>query len=93
MAYKCSQIKIHSFKSHINCQGYGIHVKVSSGSTTARACINILGTSHPELCHHITKQIWEWAEKKDIDIIAAHKPGHKNINADRESRGLLYDLK
>ena len=38
---------------------HGIHVKVFSGSTTAIACINTLGTSHSELCHHITKQIWE----------------------------------
>ena len=71
---------------------HGIHVKVFSDSTTAIACINKLGTSHSELCHHITKQIWEWAEKKDIHITAAHIPGHKNINADRESRELSYDL-
>ena len=45
---------------------HGIHVKVFSDNTTAIACINKLGTSHSELCHHITKQIWEWAEKKDI---------------------------
>ena len=37
-------------------------------------------------------QIWEWAEKKDMHITAAHIPGHKNINADRESRELSYDL-
>ena len=34
---------------------HGIHVKVFSDSTTAIACINKLGTSHSELCHHITK--------------------------------------
>ena len=38
---------------------YGIHVKIFSDSTTAIACINKLGTTHLELCHHITKQIWE----------------------------------
>ena len=67
-----------------------IHVKIVSDSTTAIACINKLGTSHSELCHHITKQIWEWAEKKGIHITAAHIPGH--INADRESRELSYNL-
>ena len=71
---------------------YGIHFKIFSDSTTAIACINKLGTSHSELCHHITKQIWEWAEKKHIHIIAVHILGHKNINADRESRELSYDL-
>ena len=38
---------------------HGIHVKVFSDSTTAIACINKLGTSLSELCHYITKQIWE----------------------------------
>ena len=51
-----------------------------------------MGLSPSELCHRITKQIWEWAEKKDIHITAAHIQGHKNINADRESRELSYDL-
>ena len=69
-----------------------IQVKFFSDSTTAIACINKLEISHSELCHHITKQIWEWAEKKDIHITAAHIPGHENINADRESRELSYDL-
>ena len=41
-----------------------IQVKVFSDSTIAIACISKLSTSHSELCHHITKQIWEWAEKK-----------------------------
>ena len=76
---------------------YGIHVKVFSDSTvfsvfSATACINKLGTSLSELCHHITKQIWEWVEKKDIHITAAHRPGHNNINSDREARELSYDL-
>ena len=71
---------------------HGIYVKVFSDSTTATACINKLGTPQSELCHHIAKQIWEWAEKKDIHITAAHTPGHQNINADRESRELSYDL-
>ena len=38
---------------------HGIHVKVFSDSTTAIACINKLGISLSELCHYITKQIWE----------------------------------
>ena len=38
---------------------HGIHVKVFSDGITAVACINKLGKSYSELCHHITKQIWE----------------------------------
>ena len=72
---------------------HGIHVKVFADSTNAIACINKLGTSHSEFYNHITKQIWEWVEKKDIHITAAHIPGHKNINADREPMELSYDLK
>ena len=93
MAYKCSRIKIHSFKSHVNCQGSWDSCKVFSDSATTVACINKLGTSHSELCHHITsKQICEWAEKRDTLITTGHIPGHKNINADMESSELPYDL-
>lgn len=63
-----------------------------SNSATAIAWINKSKTSYSELCHHITKKIWEQAEKKDIHIIAAHIPSHKNINADRESRELSHYL-
>ena len=38
------------------------------------------------LCHHFTKLIWEWAEKKGIHITIAHIPGAKNIEAGKESR-------
>lgn len=41
---------------------HGIHVDLFTDSATAIACISKLCTSHSELCHHITKQIWEWVE-------------------------------
>ena len=66
------------------------HVKVSSDSTTAIACINKLGISHLELYHHITKKIW--AEKKYIHVTAANILIHENINSDMEPRKLPYDL-
>ena len=70
-------------------QDHGICVKVFSGSSTATACINKLDSTHLELCHHITKQIWEETDKKDIiNITGAHISSHKNINADRKSRDL-----
>ena len=46
-----------------------------------------------QTCYHFTKLIWEWTEMKDIHITAAHIPGGKNIEADRESRELSVDLK
>ena len=62
------------------------HIKVFSDSTTAIGCINKIGTSHSDICHHFTKLIWKLA--KSIHITAAHIPGNKNIEADRESREL-----
>ena len=72
-------------------RNHGIHV-VFSDSTTAKGCINKLGRFHSEQCHYITKQIWEWVEKRDIYITAVHIPFHKNINANRKSRELSYGL-
>ena len=63
---------------------HGIHIKFYN-SATAIACINKFGTSHSESCHHITKRIWNGRRKKDVGI-TAHMPGHKNLNADMESR-------
>ena len=69
-----------------------IHVKFISDSITAIGCINKLGTSHSELCHHIRTQIREWTEKKGIHNTGTHIPGHKNIKTHRKSRELSYDL-
>ena len=41
---------------------HGIHVDLFIDSATVIACISKLCTSYSELCHHITKQIWEWVE-------------------------------
>ena len=75
------------------CKNHRFHVKIFADSSTATACINKLGTYHSESCHHITKQIWEWGEKKDIHITAAHIPGDKRILIpDKEPRELSYNL-
>ena len=91
--WRINALEVKSILSLVSIVKYhGIHVKVFSDSATSIACINISGTSHSESCHHITKQIWEWAEKKEIYITAALIPGHKNIDADKEFRELSYDL-
>ena len=61
-----------------------IHVNVFSYSTIAIACINKLGTSHLELCHHIKANLGMGREK-DVHTTAAHILGYKNINANRRS--------
>ena len=37
-----------------------IHIMVFSESITAIACINKIGTSHSEICHHFPKLISEF---------------------------------
>ena len=49
--------------------------------------------SHSDICNYFTKMICEWAEKRAIHITAAHIPGDKNTEVDRESRELSADLK
>ena len=49
------ELKAILFSIMLFVKEHGIHVKLFSDSTTAIACINKLGTSHSELCHHITK--------------------------------------
>ena len=65
-----------------------IHIKIFSDSITAIGCINKIGTSHSDMCHHFTKLIWKWVGKKGIHITAAYK----NIDTDRESRELSVYL-
>ena len=40
------------------------HIKVFSDSATAIGCINKIGTSHADICHHFTKLIWELRRKE-----------------------------
>ena len=85
---------------HINCYSFKSELSMIMGFmwrnfsdiSTAIACINKLGASHSELCHHVTKQILECAEKKDIHITTSHITGHKNINVDRKFRDFSCDL-
>ena len=61
-----------------------IYIKVFSDSATAIGCINKIRTSHSDICYHSTDLVWKCAEKKDIDITAAHIPEDKNRETDRE---------
>ena len=62
------------------------HVRLMVDNTTAVSAINHMGTSHSDLCHALTKEIWEWCIPRGIWISAAHIPGKKNTVADYESR-------
>jgi len=61
------------------------HVRLMIDNTTAVSAINHRGTSHSDLCHTLTKEIWAWCIPRGIWISAAHIPGKGNIVADYES--------
>ena len=88
-------------KYHINClellaamfglkafckNEQGIHVKIYSDNSTTVNYINAMGGVHSRECHTIAKDIWQWCIEKQIWLTAAHIPGIKNVEADRESR-------
>ena len=45
-----------------------------------------MGGTHSRECHTIARNIWLWCIDKQIWLTAAHIPGKKNVEADRESR-------
>ena len=56
---------------------------------TAVDVINHMGTSHPDSCNSLAKEIWEWCIARDIRLSVwlsvAHIPGKQNLFADFES--------
>lgn len=64
----------------------GIHVKIYSDNSTTVNYINAMGGVHSRECHAIAKDIWQWCIDKQIWLTAAHIPGTKNVEADRQSR-------
>ena len=88
-------------KYHINClelmasffglkafckNEHGIHVQIYSDNSTTVNYINAMGGTHSRECNTIAKDIWQWCIDKQIWLTAAHIPGTKNVEADRESR-------
>ena len=75
------------------CSGHSdIHVRIMTDNTTAMSCINKQGSTHSLDCNRITRQIWLWAEERQIYISAAHVPGSENIEADNASRKFQDEL-
>ena len=65
---------------------YNCHVKILSNNTTAVHCLNKMGTSHSYVCNKRVRDIWLWAQKRNIWLSASHIPGKENELADIESR-------
>ena len=64
---------------------HGIHVQIYSDNSTTVNYINAMGGTHSIECNTIAKDIWQWCIDKQIWLTAAHIPGTKNVEADRES--------
>uniref|UniRef100_T1IK55 RNase H type-1 domain-containing protein n=1 Tax=Strigamia maritima TaxID=126957 RepID=T1IK55_STRMM len=66
-------------------------IKIRIDNTSAVAAINHLGSPlSPELTA-LAQDIWSWAMAHNLNIIAEHNPGAKNIKADAASRGSVKD--
>lgn len=79
---KAALFALQSFVSHIRAK----LVKIMVDNTSAVFIINNMGTSHSDICHDITVEIWEFCIKNQICLTAAHLSGSTNVVADRESR-------
>ena len=78
---KAAFLTLQTFKDRF----HDCHVHLMMDNTTAIACINKLGSTSSEL-FEVTKQIYEWAIPRNVQLSAAHIPGVENVVADRESR-------
>ena len=63
-----------------------IHVRIMADNMTAVIYINNMGGTKSKECNQIAKEIWQWAESRNIWISAAHIPGTDNVTADTGSR-------
>ena len=88
-------------KYHINCleliaaffglkafckNEQGIHVQIYSDNPTTANYINAMGGTHSRECNTIAKNSWQWCRDQQMCLTAAHIPGTKNVEANRESR-------
>ena len=62
------------------------HVKIMIDNKTAVAYINHQGGTHSLDCNKVSREIWLWANSKNIWISAAYIPGVENTLADFRSR-------
>ena len=64
---------------------YKCHVKIHSDDTAVVHSLNKIGTSHSYACNKLVRDIWLWAQKRNIWLSASHIPGKENELADIES--------
>ena len=74
------------------CEGKGKHVRVMSDNTTALAYLKHQGGVRSEQCDQVAREIWDWAEERDMWLSGAHIPGVENVVADFKSRNFADNL-
>jgi hypothetical protein len=84
---KAALFALKSFVSELT----GKHVKIMVDNSTTVFVLNNMGTSHNDMLHNLTVEIWEFCMSHKIYITAAHLPGSTNIIADKESRHLYRE--
>ena len=62
------------------------HIRIMSDNQTTVSYINHQGGHRSPPCNRVSREIWQWAEDRNIWISAAHIPGVENIDADEQSR-------
>ncbi|KAL6729807.1 hypothetical protein Aduo_000828 [Ancylostoma duodenale] len=66
----------------------GINVLIESDNTASIAYIKKRCGTRNNAMPMLSRTIWEWALRKEIHLLATHRPGVRNVEADRESRVL-----
>ena len=66
-------------------QEWGVHIRLKIDNTTSVAYINKKGGKRRDL-NEIARQIWLWAQARNIWLSAEHLPGACNVEADTASR-------
>lgn len=84
---KACQLTLQSFCQKVK----NLHVKLYMDNTGSCTYINKFGGKKKEL-NLLAREIWFWCINRKIHLTAAHIPGKKNIEADKESRSFNSDL-
>lgn len=63
-----------------------MHLRVMTDNTTTMLCIRNQGSVRSIPCNNMTRQIWDWAIKRNVWLSTAHVPGVDNVHADEASR-------
>ena len=63
-----------------------VHIRIQSDNITAVSYVNNFGGVKSMSCHHIAKDIWQWAIDRNNHLSVEFLPGSENIHADRASR-------